>query len=101
MKCVTVKQLDCDVNCDEKLVYKTPDGRRVVPSGTLIDEAECPTADCVSLVKMGCAEPADDECRAAVNMTAEQIAKAQLAQRKLTPMAPESEDDDEDEDEDE
>lgn len=99
MKCVTVKQLDCDAHCDEKLVHMTPDGRRVVLSGTLIDEAECPTADCVLLVRMGCAEPADDECRSAVNMTPEQIARAQLAQRKLTPMAPEAEDDEEDDDE--
>ena len=102
MKCITVKQLDCDTHCDKRLVTVTPYGLRVVLAGTLIDEAECPTADCVKLVKMGLADPADDECRAAVNMTPEQIAKAQLAQRKLTPMMPELEtDDDDDEDEDE
>ena len=98
MRCVTIKQLDCDTHCDPRLVTVTPYGLRVVLAGTMIDEAECPTADCVKLVKMGLADPADDECRAAVNMTPEQIAKAQLAQRKLTPMAPESEEDDEDED---
>jgi len=98
MKCVTIKQLDCDTHCDERLVTVTPYGLRVVLAGTLIDEAECPTADCVKLVRMGLADPADDECRAAVKMTPEQIAKAQLAQRRLTAMAPEAEDDDEEDD---
>lgn len=101
MKCVTVTQLDCDTHCDVRLVTVTPYGLRVVLAGTLIDEEECPTADCVKLVKMGLADPADDECRAAVNMTPEQIARAQLAQRKLTGIAPEPEDDTDDEDEDE
>lgn len=100
MKCVTIQQLDCDTHCDTKLVTVTAYGLRVVLAGTVIDEAECPTADCVKLVKMGLADPADEECRAAVNMTPEQIAKAQLAQRKLAGMVSEPEDDD-DEDEDE
>ncbi len=101
MKCVTVKQLDCDTHCDVRLVTVTAYGLRVVLAGTMIDETVCPTADCVALVKMGLADPADDECRAAVNMTPEQIARAQLAQRKLTAMAPEAEDDTDEEDEDE
>lgn len=100
MKCVTIQHLDCDTHCDDKLVHTMPDGRRVVLSGTLIDQSECPTADCVRLVKMGLADPADDECRTACRMTPEQIAKAQLAQRKLMAMLPEPEDtEEEDEDE--
>ncbi len=39
--------------------------------------------DCFWLVRMGCAVPADEDCNAKANMTAAQMAAAQIAQDRL------------------
>jgi hypothetical protein len=49
-----------------------------VPAGTVIDHPEAH-----KLVRMGMAEPADDECRQAARMTAAELQAAQAAQEKV------------------
>ena len=98
MKCTVTRVLDCEPGCDPKLVTRDARGRPVVAVGTLIDEAECPTAECVRLVRSGHAVPADDECRDACRMTAGEIAAAQLAVMRMH-MIPEDEFEDEYEEE--
>jgi len=64
MKCKTVRALRTEKT------PQNPDG--VYPPGTVIDNK-----DAFWLVKMGVANPEDDECRKAAGMTDEQIAEAQ------------------------
>ena len=60
------------------LRYDTP--RWVeAPAGTEISDPEC-----YKLVRMGMAEPSDDECRERCGMTQEQIATAAFAQEKVS-----------------
>ena len=48
------------------------------PVGTIIDHP-----DAYRLVRHGCAEPADEECEWAANMSSEALAKAQAAYPKI------------------
>lgn len=98
MKCETTRDLDCDKRCDEALVTVTADGRRIVKSGTVIDEAVHLNADCVTLVRMGLGIPLDDECREASQRTWGQIVEAQEAIRKMYTI-PKEDDEPEDADE--
>ena len=49
----------------------------IIPAGTLLD-----WPDVWKLVRRGAAEPEDDECRAAANMTPEQLRAAQYHQKR-------------------
>ena len=60
------------------LEYKTPQWVDA-PVGTEINDPEC-----YKLVRMGMAEPSDDECRDRCNMTQEQITAASQAQDKVS-----------------
>lgn len=83
MRCKATRDIGVAPLCDPKLVTQNELGRPVIANGTVIDEAECPTADCVRLVKSGMAVPLDDECREACKMTDTQIAAAQAAVDKM------------------
>lgn len=63
-----------DMTCVPTEAY--PDGMK--PAGTIIDHPQA-----AILVQMGVAEPVDEECREACNMTDEQIEAAKAAYPKL------------------
>jgi hypothetical protein len=48
------------------------------PPGTIVDHPEA-----YRLVRHGCAEPADEECRRAADVTPEQMARAQATYQKV------------------
>lgn len=101
MKCKTVRNIDVFAGC-EPYVIEIPCGqgmKKIIPAGTLICRDEYPPADCVTLVQNGLAEPADDECKAACNMTAAQIAAAKVAMDRLLAGKGPVDDDDDDESE--
>ena len=80
MKARTVTVLDCacpDCRKGSGGCRKYPDGKK--PIGTILDGPNS-----WKLVRMGVAEPADDECKLAANMTPEQMKRAQHAQKKVS-----------------
>jgi len=100
VKCKTTQDLRCDVNCFPGYVTQNIMGRDIIAKGTVICRDEFALADCVTLVLNGLAVPVDDECRAACNLDAAQIAAKVAAMEKML-HPPEDEDDDEYEDDDE
>lgn len=72
-------------------------GRDIIAKGTIICRDEFALADCVTLVLNGLAIPFDEECKAACNLDAMQIAAKVAAMEKL--LHPTEVDEDEDEDE--
>jgi hypothetical protein len=103
VKCKTVRNIDVFAGC-EPYVIEIQFGqgmKKIIPAGTLICRDEYPPADCVKLVQNGLAEPADDECRQACNMTAAQINDAKVAMdRLLAGKGPVDDDEDEEPEED-
>lgn len=95
MKCVTTMDLSCDVHCPPELI-SVVNGRKVIKSGTLIDQDVFPITDCVRLVQSGQGVPADDECREACRMTQAQIDAAQAAIKRMYAMPEDESDDPED-----
>jgi hypothetical protein len=83
MKCKTIRDIAADVNCHPPYVSLNSLGRKVIKAGTIICKDEFPLADCVALIHNGLAVPDDDECHAACNRTAFQIAAAKAAMDKL------------------
>ena len=57
--------------------YETGRKKFLLP-GTIIDDPQC-----YKLVSMGCAVPADDECRDAVQMSDDEMKTAQHAYKRL------------------
>ena len=82
MRCKTTQNLGVVPSWKSPLIVEA-DGRRFVPAGTIIDQAEHPETNCVALVRNGEAVPMDDECREAARMTATQVAAAVAARAKL------------------
>lgn len=99
MKCLTVRDIDADVNCFPAYVSENAVGKKVIKSGTVICRDEFPLANCVALVLNGLATPADEECRKACNRTDAQIAAAKEAMDRLLSGKGLKEDDDDDDDE--
>jgi hypothetical protein len=82
MKCKTTRDLGVVSTWQSPLIVER-DGRRLVPAGTIIDQAEHPETNCVALVRNGEAVPMDEECREAARMTAAQVAAAVAARARL------------------
>jgi len=98
VKCKTIREIRCDVNCHPAYVSKNAEGRDVIAPGVVICMDEFPLADCVTLVLNGMAIPDDEECRLACNRTESQLQAARDAmERMLNPLVEDEEDDDEDE----
>ena len=98
MKCKTIREIRCDVNCHPAYVSKNSEGRDVIAPGVVICRDEFPLADCVTLVLNGMAIPDDEECRLACNRSESQLQAARDAmERMLNPPVEDEEDDDEDE----
>jgi len=91
MKCKTTRDLGV-VDSWESPLIAIRNGRRVIPSGTIIDQGEHPETRCVALVRNGEAVPMDDECREACEMSAQQIAAAVAARARIE-MSDEGDDD--------
>lgn len=76
---LTEKEIHAESASPELLAQCERRGDHVfAPPGTIIDHR-----DAFWIVKMGQAEPADDECAVKVGMSAEQFASAQHAARRL------------------
>jgi hypothetical protein len=103
MKCKTSRDIDADVGCFPKYITTTEAGKKIIAAGTVICRDEFPLANCVALVHNGLASPEDEECRAACNRTACEIAAAKEAMDRLLngKGLPEDEDEDEDDEENE
>ena len=100
MKCKTIREIRCDVDCHPAYVSKNAVGREVIAPGVIICRDEFALADCVTLVLNGLAIPFDDECRAACNRTETQLQAAREAMDKmLNPPADDEEGEDEEDDE--
>lgn len=100
MKCRTTRNIDVYAGC-EPYVSTDVMGRKVIPAGTVICQAEYPPADCVALVRNGLADPVDDECRKAANRTQFELDAAKEAiERMYSGELPEDVDDDDDSEED-
>jgi len=98
VKCKTIREIRCDVNCHPAYVSKNAEGRDVIAPGVVICRDEFPLADCVTLVLNGMAIPDDDECRLACNRSESQLQAARDAmERMLNPLVEDEEDDEEDE----
>ena len=98
MKCKTTRIIDVDAGC-EPYVREDERGKKIIPAGTTICAEVYPPANCVSLVLNGLAEPADDECRKACNLTDVQIAEKKAAMDRLLSGKGMIEDDNEEDDE--
>jgi hypothetical protein len=102
VKCKTIREIRCDVNCHPAYVSKNMHGRDVIAPGVVICKDEFPLADCVRLVLNGLAIPDDEECRLACNRTESQLQAARDAMdRMLNPLVEDEEDDDTEDEEDE
>jgi len=101
VKCKTIREIRCDVNCHPAYVSKNASGRDVIAPGVVICREEFPLADCVTLVLNGLAIPEDDECRLACNRSDAQLQAARDAMEKLLNPPVEDEDDDDEDEEDE
>ena len=100
MKCKTIREIRCDVNCHPAYVSTNAAGRDVIAPGVVICRDEFPLADCVTLVLNGLAIPFYDECSAACNRTETQLQAALEAMDKLlNPPADDEEEEDEEDDE--
>lgn len=102
MKCQTVHDIRADINCFPGYVTQNIMGRDIIAKGTIICRDQFALADCVALVMNGLAVPLDDECRAACNLDAAQIAAKVAAMDKLLhPSDVDEDEDDEDYEDDE
>lgn len=82
MQCRLIRNLETDAS------NEFPTG--VMRAGTIRSSPPFKAFDIVTLVQMGCAEPADEECAKAANMTSDQMAAAQYAyERANRGIAPE------------
>lgn len=80
MKCRYVMEVaEPRVECQSLPGVECRDGRYFWPIGTIEDHPKA-----YMLVRMGVAEPADEECERAARRTAEQRKRAQLHQRMVS-----------------
>lgn len=98
MRCEYIRDVDAGPDCPIELVT-VKHGRRVIATGTIVDQAKHPITRPAHDVRNGIAIPLDDECREACGRTPEQIDAAQRAVTKMyaPPSVAEEEDDDNDE----
>ena len=75
MQCRLIRDMTGDADSD------FPTGVR--PAGTILASPPHRAIHIVLLVEMGCAEPADEDCRNAVNMSPERMRLAQEAYERM------------------
>lgn len=78
MKAKLLKELDAAPSAVDEQIKTREDGVRYWPAGAIVDNPRA-----FRLVQNGVAEPADEECEVRVSMTAEELAEAQQAQRRV------------------
>ena len=79
MKAKLIKDLDAAPSAgDDEQIKEREDGTRYWPEGSVIDNPRA-----FRLVQQGVATPEDDECTQRCSMTLQQMADAQLAQKRV------------------
>ena len=94
MKCRVTRDLGVCPEWQSPLIV-VRNQRRIIASGTEIDQGVHPETNVVALIRNGEAIPVDDEAREACGMSPGQIVAAQAALSKMYAVDTHEEDDDE------